>query len=163
VLSQEFESELLALIKTVRVTVDKWRRTHLQPLKPKPISFKLISEEKVAGMSDKLNYKALFPEVVDPDVTKQTFQVFVKDEAGNRQSVFGPKDYDRSVTEELFSVPQDSKVVATMTHTDDSGNTSSSEQEFDAKDTLAPVAPGAFKGFELQSEEEGAPADQPSA
>jgi hypothetical protein len=114
---------------------------------PAPLTVKPISERRENDM-DFLTYEATLP-VVPPntDITKQDL-VLVVDHVV-QPTIELPVDA-KTVT---FEVPQDSHVVLTFRYIDDAGNSSAdTTQEFDAKDTIAPDAPGNFGEIKVVSE-----------
>jgi len=115
--------------------------------RPKPLTIKLISEERRNDM-DFLTYEATLPVVpAGKDVDTQELTVSVDGTAQPLQTL------DAAATVATFEVPQDSSVTLSLVYVDDGGQRSAPrEQTFTALDTIAPDAPGDFGEVRLVSE-----------
>lgn len=133
------ESQIAAAIYAAVNEAAKWRRLFFPIPQPQPFTIELVSERRQNDM-DFLLYRATFPAVPPgTDVASQVFDVTVDG------ALKSSTPYSKDVTNAEFEVPQDSHVKLALRYIDDGGNASSPrEQEFDAKDTIAPDAPGEF-------------------
>ena len=107
---------------------------------------------------DTINFKVPLPPIPKPhDVVHRKLRITYDDPNTPDEEMRIPLEVR---TVEGMSVPQDVKVVLTLTHIDDSGNESEpTVYEFTAKDNVPPPAPGQF-GVIVESETHAAiPAD----
>lgn len=97
---------------------------------------------------DILTYEANLPAVPSgTDVASQLFDVSVDGTAQPQQTL------GKDATTATFEVPQNSNVTLSLVYVDDGGNQSAPRtQEFVAKDTIAPDAPGDFGEVKLVGE-----------
>lgn len=152
------EDKLNALtdeIKHLRALVFGLYRPRMLP--GEKIHLSQVSESRRLVMGtyvDYLTYEVDLTPVVPPsqsDVVKQLLKVSVT--TGNTGSV-AVAELDRDATKAVFEVPQDATVRLGLQYVDDAGNLSSItfSQEFVAKDSIAPNAPGDFGAITVKSE-----------